>query len=147
MCIERVPYSYNPPLYTYIKRLTEFLCVCRCCKVCARVEGEPCGGLFGFSGTCAVGLQCVIMNLLTRSREMDEGVCTSEYSWENFYLNRDFRTTDRILSWKSNVITYVETSAPRVFSVIQLQWLEMLMKLSSIWHRSIAAIGQTGSEM
>ncbi|KAL0114364.1 hypothetical protein PUN28_011552 [Cardiocondyla obscurior] len=49
---------------------------CRCCKVCARVEGEPCGGLFGFSGTCAVGLQCVIMNLLTRSREMDEGVCT-----------------------------------------------------------------------
>ncbi|XP_018354526.1 PREDICTED: cysteine-rich motor neuron 1 protein, partial [Trachymyrmex septentrionalis] len=49
---------------------------CRCCKVCARVEGEPCGGLFGFSGTCAVGLQCVIMNLLTRSREVDEGVCT-----------------------------------------------------------------------
>ncbi|XP_024885266.1 cysteine-rich motor neuron 1 protein [Temnothorax curvispinosus] len=49
---------------------------CRCCKVCARVEGEPCGGLFGFSGTCAVGLQCVIMNLLTRTREMDEGVCT-----------------------------------------------------------------------
>ncbi|XP_067210990.1 cysteine-rich motor neuron 1 protein isoform X2 [Linepithema humile] len=49
---------------------------CRCCKVCARVEGEPCGGLFGFSGSCAVGLQCVIMNLLPRSREMDEGVCT-----------------------------------------------------------------------
>ncbi|XP_011332207.1 cysteine-rich motor neuron 1 protein isoform X3 [Ooceraea biroi] len=49
---------------------------CRCCKVCARVEGEPCGGLFGFSGSCAVGLQCVIVNLLPRSREMDEGVCT-----------------------------------------------------------------------
>ncbi|XP_072751550.1 cysteine-rich motor neuron 1 protein isoform X2 [Anoplolepis gracilipes] len=49
---------------------------CRCCKVCARVEGEPCGGLFGFSGRCAVGLQCVITNLLPRSREMDEGVCT-----------------------------------------------------------------------
>ncbi|EZA58439.1 Venom protein [Ooceraea biroi] len=52
---------------------------CRCCKVCARVEGEPCGGLFGFSGSCAVGLQCVIVNLLPRSREMDEGVCTSKY--------------------------------------------------------------------
>ncbi|XP_070165043.1 cysteine-rich motor neuron 1 protein isoform X4 [Polyergus mexicanus] len=49
---------------------------CRCCKVCARVEGEPCGGLFGFSGSCAIGLQCVITNLLPRSREMDEGVCT-----------------------------------------------------------------------
>lgn len=51
----------------------------RCCKVCARVEGEPCGGLFGFSGSCAVGLQCVIANLLPRTREMDEGVCKSEY--------------------------------------------------------------------
>nr|XP_034173159.1 cysteine-rich motor neuron 1 protein isoform X2 [Osmia lignaria] len=49
---------------------------CRCCKVCARVEGEPCGGLFGFSGSCADGLQCVIKNLLPNTREVDEGVCT-----------------------------------------------------------------------
>ncbi|XP_015432920.1 PREDICTED: cysteine-rich motor neuron 1 protein [Dufourea novaeangliae] len=49
---------------------------CGCCKVCARVEGEPCGGLFGFSGSCADGLQCVIKNLLPNTREVDEGVCT-----------------------------------------------------------------------
>ncbi|XP_076391425.1 crimpy isoform X2 [Megachile rotundata] len=49
---------------------------CKCCKVCARVEGEPCGGLFGFSGSCADGLQCVIKNLLPNAREVDEGVCT-----------------------------------------------------------------------
>ncbi|XP_015599676.1 cysteine-rich motor neuron 1 protein [Cephus cinctus] len=49
---------------------------CKCCKVCARVEGEPCGGLFGFSGSCAVGLQCVIRNLLDHAREVDEGTCT-----------------------------------------------------------------------
>ncbi|XP_076246076.1 crimpy isoform X2 [Calliopsis andreniformis] len=49
---------------------------CRCCKVCARVEGEPCGGLFGFSGSCADGLQCVIKNLLPNTREVDEGICT-----------------------------------------------------------------------
>lgn len=58
--------------------------VSRCCKVCARVEGEPCGGLFGFSGSCADGLQCVIKNLLPNTREVDEGVCTSEsnrYPW------------------------------------------------------------------
>lgn len=50
----------------------------RCCKVCARVEGEPCGGLFGFSGSCAVGLQCVIKNLRPPD-ELDEGICSSKY--------------------------------------------------------------------
>ncbi|KOC68070.1 Cysteine-rich motor neuron 1 protein [Habropoda laboriosa] len=49
---------------------------CRCCKLCARVEEEPCGGLFGFSGSCGDGLQCVIKNLLPNTRELDEGVCT-----------------------------------------------------------------------
>ncbi|XP_063994822.1 cysteine-rich motor neuron 1 protein isoform X2 [Diachasmimorpha longicaudata] len=48
---------------------------CRCCKVCARVEGEPCGGLFGFSGSCAVGLQCVIKNLCP-PEVLDEGTCS-----------------------------------------------------------------------
>ncbi|XP_011300108.1 single insulin-like growth factor-binding domain protein-2 [Fopius arisanus] len=48
---------------------------CRCCRVCARVEGEPCGGLFGFSGSCAVGLQCVIKNLRPPD-ELDEGTCS-----------------------------------------------------------------------
>ncbi|XP_058788892.1 uncharacterized protein LOC131662913 [Phymastichus coffea] len=51
---------------------------CKCCKVCARLEGEPCGGLFGFSGRCALGLQCVIKNLVPHPRDsaLDEGVCT-----------------------------------------------------------------------
>ncbi|XP_043281699.1 cysteine-rich motor neuron 1 protein-like isoform X2 [Venturia canescens] len=49
---------------------------CQCCKVCARVEGEPCGGLFGFSGSCAPGLQCVIKNLLHHTKEVDEGTCS-----------------------------------------------------------------------
>ncbi|KAK0092876.1 hypothetical protein PV326_000410 [Microctonus aethiopoides] len=50
---------------------------CKCCKVCARIEGEPCGGLFGFSGRCAVGLQCVIKNLRPPD-ELDEGTCSSK---------------------------------------------------------------------
>lgn len=48
--------------------------------MCARVEGEPCGGLFGFSGKCAAGLQCLIKNLVPHPREstVDEGICTSK---------------------------------------------------------------------
>ncbi|XP_046400757.1 insulin-like growth factor-binding protein 2 [Ischnura elegans] len=30
---------------------------CRCCRVCARVEDEPCGG---FHGACAPGLRCLL---------------------------------------------------------------------------------------
>ncbi|XP_059480391.1 cysteine-rich motor neuron 1 protein-like isoform X2 [Neocloeon triangulifer] len=32
---------------------------CGCCRVCARLEFEPCGGPDGFHGTCAQGLECV----------------------------------------------------------------------------------------
>lgn len=32
--------------------------VCHCCKMCAKVEGETCGGLWGFEGTCDQGLIC-----------------------------------------------------------------------------------------
>lgn len=33
--------------------------VCRCCKTCAKVEGEVCGGLWGLSGECDQGLVCI----------------------------------------------------------------------------------------
>ncbi|XP_071450097.1 uncharacterized protein [Hetaerina americana] len=33
---------------------------CGCCRVCARVEDEPCGGPEGFHGSCAPGLHCVL---------------------------------------------------------------------------------------
>jgi len=32
--------------------------VCGCCEVCAKAEGESCGGLWGFAGSCAAGLRC-----------------------------------------------------------------------------------------
>jgi hypothetical protein len=33
--------------------------ICGCCNVCAKVEGEKCGGLWNMLGTCDDGLTCV----------------------------------------------------------------------------------------
>ncbi|XP_078588087.1 cysteine-rich motor neuron 1 protein-like isoform X2 [Branchiostoma floridae x Branchiostoma japonicum] len=33
---------------------------CGCCDVCAKIEGEGCGGPWDISGTCSSGLTCVI---------------------------------------------------------------------------------------
>jgi hypothetical protein len=33
---------------------------CGCCKICARLEFEACGGPDGFHGSCAEGLECVV---------------------------------------------------------------------------------------
>lgn len=49
---------------------------CRCCRICARVENEPCGGPFGFSGSCAAGLECVVLDFSDLNAV---GVCTREY--------------------------------------------------------------------
>jgi len=32
--------------------------VCNCCPVCAKLEGDPCGGQWNYLGTCDVGLYC-----------------------------------------------------------------------------------------
>ncbi|XP_046400185.1 cysteine-rich motor neuron 1 protein-like [Ischnura elegans] len=49
---------------------------CRCCRVCARVEDEPCGGPEGFHGACAPGLRCVLQpGLLRRTSADASGTC------------------------------------------------------------------------
>ena len=32
--------------------------VCACCKICAKGEGEECGGIWNLEGTCATGFYC-----------------------------------------------------------------------------------------
>lgn len=42
----------------------------RCCKVCAKVEGEPCGGAGGFHGSCEPPLKCI-----SRPPVIGTGIC------------------------------------------------------------------------
>ncbi|KAG8227903.1 hypothetical protein J437_LFUL006350 [Ladona fulva] len=55
---------------------------CGCCRVCARVEDEPCGGPDGFHGSCAPGLHCVLdpSQLLPQRAQRGEarGTCKRE---------------------------------------------------------------------
>ncbi|GLV33742.1 crimpy [Carabus blaptoides fortunei] len=47
-----------------------------CCKVCARTEGEPCGGVLGFSGECEPGLTCNLQGTVTDfDLDSSEGIC------------------------------------------------------------------------
>merc|ERR1719433_128574 len=32
--------------------------ICGCCEVCAKAQGEECGGPWGDAGSCAAGLRC-----------------------------------------------------------------------------------------
>ncbi|CAK9300805.1 unnamed protein product [Gordionus sp. m RMFG-2023] len=32
--------------------------VCDCCKICAKVKGEVCGGIYNYLGKCDKGLMC-----------------------------------------------------------------------------------------
>ncbi|MCI4394683.1 hypothetical protein PGIGA_G00171500 [Pangasianodon gigas] len=54
--------------------------VCGCCLECAKVKNEKCGGLYGFSGTCDQGLECV-----HRGWDMfdSEGVCQEKATDDN----------------------------------------------------------------
>lgn len=54
---------------------------CGCCRVCARVEGEPCGGPHGFYGACADGLDCIVASHASGKPVLaanSEGICTRE---------------------------------------------------------------------
>lgn len=50
--------------------------VCGCCPVCARVEGETCGGSWDYLGKCDQGLVCVFRD--SAADELDaerKGTC------------------------------------------------------------------------
>lgn len=48
--------------------------VCGCCPVCARVEGETCGGTWDYLGKCDKGLVCVYQESDEPDRDR-RGVC------------------------------------------------------------------------
>lgn len=48
--------------------------VCGCCPVCARAEGETCGGRWDYLGKCDEGLACVYQGSDKTSSDQ-EGIC------------------------------------------------------------------------
>lgn len=70
---------------------------CGCCRVCARTENEPCGGPYGFYGTCGKGLQCVVSDV--RSEGVD-GTCKRKYLFLNSILFLS-RTCTAFLSYEN----------------------------------------------
>lgn len=62
---------------------------CRCCRVCARIEGEPCGGPHGFYGTCADGLDCIVSSHASGKPVLaanSEGICTRKLRFFFFFF-------------------------------------------------------------
>lgn len=47
--------------------------VCGCCPVCARTEGETCGGTWDYLGKCDKGLVCVYQD--AAEEEEHSGIC------------------------------------------------------------------------
>ena len=47
---------------------------CHCCKTCAKVEGETCGGLWALEGKCDQGLFCKTPGE-PRRYSMRRGIC------------------------------------------------------------------------
>ena len=50
--------------------------ICHCCKTCAKVEGETCGGMWGLEGTCDQGLYCKTPGEPSRYTMM-RGICAA----------------------------------------------------------------------
>lgn len=70
----------SPPMDCASGHLTKD--VCGCCDVCAKAEGEKCGGMWGMSGTCAPGLNCETAKPIPNTKPYfnpnEDGVCVKD---------------------------------------------------------------------
>lgn len=51
--------------------------ICGCCPVCARVEGEACGGAWDYLGKCDKGLVCKYQDSSDKPDAERKGVCAA----------------------------------------------------------------------
>ena len=50
---------------------------CACCRICGSIFGEPCGGAYGYLGTCEYDLKCTVDPSEYLNGANISGVCTS----------------------------------------------------------------------
>lgn len=93
--------------------------VCGCCPVCARVEGETCGGMWDYLGKCDKGLVCVYQDSEESQDLEHKGICKTGKMTDLTFLIMDiswisvleYRQPLPILLFKSLVSTTTITIA------------------------------------
>ena len=78
---------------------------CDCCSVCARLEGDRCGGKFGLLGKCDQGLTCVV--------SPPHGAPLSHYESDGICRNNDRRETPSTRKYPGTILksTFTLTSS------------------------------------
>lgn len=73
---------------------------CNCCKRCAKIEGETCGGKLNMYGPCDKGLKCVLSKKLSKTGICQRGEYESKLESK---LDEDGRKTGENLQTRGEI--------------------------------------------
>lgn len=63
--------------------------VCECCKVCAKLVNETCGGKYNLEGNCGEGLECALVSKIGAPITGNEvGICRGKALYLLIKINR-----------------------------------------------------------
>jgi hypothetical protein len=76
---------------------------CGCCKICGSRFGEPCGGAYGYLGTCEYGLKCTVDPSEYLNGANISGVCTRKVCIKNCTRKAEDRACGNDGMWYRNI--------------------------------------------